>query len=93
MASLLFLVCFCKLTLLILQFWIADGAVLHLSDTLVCSMALTFFTHTEIFQSTGVSEIPADEILREVVDFTCPCILRIIENHIATGGVFVIPRT
>jgi hypothetical protein len=64
-----------------------------LSDTLVCSMALTFFTHTDIFQSTGVSEIPADEIFREVVEFTCPCILRIIDNHIATGGVFVTPKT
>jgi hypothetical protein len=31
--------------------------------------------------------------LREVVEFTCPCILRIIENHIATGGVFVTPKT
>ena len=48
---------------------------------------LAFFFKTKIFESTGVSEIPVDEIVHEVVHFTCPCILRIIDNQIALGGM------
>ena len=49
-------------------------------------MALAFFS-TKIFESTGVFEIPADEILNEVASFTCPCILKIIDNQLALGGM------
>ena len=43
--------------------------------------------NSPIFESTGVYEIPADEILKEVNDFTCPCILKIIEKQVALGGM------
>jgi hypothetical protein len=61
--------------------------VKHISDSLVCSIALAFFMNSPIFESHGVYEIPADEILKEVNDFTCPCILKIIEKQVALGGM------
>ena len=50
-------------------------------------MALHFFAHTKIFPSAGVYEIPVFMILDEVINFTCPCILKIIDNQFALGGV------
>jgi hypothetical protein len=63
-----------------------------MSFTLVCSMALFFFNNTKIFESVGVYEIPVRLILDEVINFTCPCILRIIENQLALGGMLCTPR-
>lgn len=62
------------------------SAVILISDPLFCSIGLAFFSNTNIFPSHGVCEIPADAILQEVVTFTCPCILKIIDKHIASGG-------
>ncbi len=60
---------------------------MHLSKPLVSSMALAFFKNTKIFKSIGVSEISTYSILNEVLNFTCPCILKIIDNHLASGGM------
>lgn len=58
-----------------------------MSNLLVCSMVLHFFDKTQIFPSVGVFEIPVFMILDEVINFTCPCILKIIDNQLALGGV------
>jgi len=50
-------------------------------------MVLHFFDNTQIFPSVGVFEIPVFMILDEVINFTCPCILKIIDNQLALGGV------
>ncbi len=67
-------------------FQVTAAAVIHMIDLLVCSMALAFFL-TKIFESTGVFDIPVDDILNEVTTFTCPCILKIIDNQLALGGI------
>lgn len=58
-----------------------------MSNLLACSMAVHFLFYTEIFESVGVYEIPVFMILDEVINFTCPCILKIIDNQLALGGV------
>ena len=68
-------------------------AVLHLSYPLVCSIVLFFLFHTEIFESFGVREIPVALILDEIINFTCPCILKIIDNQLALGGMLGIPSS
>jgi hypothetical protein len=49
-------------------------------------MALKFFNHTKILDSPGVAELPAELILEEVMMFTIPAILKIIDNYIENGG-------
>jgi hypothetical protein len=70
-----------------LFFQVTAAAVLHLSYSLVCSIVLFFLFHTEILESFGVSEIPVALILDEAINFTCPCILKIIDNQLALGGM------
>ena len=82
----------CKVPRLLLKKSFSSYCSLLMTDLLVCSMALYFFDKTEIFESTGVYEIPTALILDEVINFTCPCILRIIENQISLGGMLCSPR-
>jgi hypothetical protein len=47
---------------------------------------MSFFKRTDIFESPGMVEVPSDLVLEELVKFTFPCILRIIDNDILLGG-------
>jgi hypothetical protein len=49
-------------------------------------MVLCFFKHTPLLDCPGVVEVPVDLVLEEVVKFTIPCILRIMDNEILLGG-------
>jgi hypothetical protein len=52
-----------------------------------------FLFHTDIFESFGVREIPVALILDEIINFTCPCILKIIDNQLALGGMLGTPSS
>jgi hypothetical protein len=49
-------------------------------------MALCFFKHTSFLDCPGVVEVPVDLVLEEVVKFTIPCILKIMDDEILLGG-------
>jgi hypothetical protein len=50
-------------------------------------MVLCFFKHTPFLDCPGVVEVPVDLVLEEIVKFTIPCILKIIDNEIFLGGL------
>jgi hypothetical protein len=53
-------------------------------------MALSFFKHTPFLDCPGVVEVPVDLILEEIIKFTIPCILRIIDNAVCLGGLIAL---
>jgi len=53
---------------------------------LLCSIALCFFKNSSIMDCPGVVEVPVDLVLEEIVKFTIPCILKIIDNELLLGG-------
>jgi len=49
-------------------------------------LAIQFFEGTNVLDSFGVMEVPAEHMMEEAIEFTLPCVIRIVELLQESGG-------